>query len=165
MSLCRAGDPDRRVKFERVCRHIGAEGIICDVDDGNPLGEIDPAAEIGGRIIKHLGGREWDLCLTHGANGEYGHRRHRQIHRQVLRLAEAGELRCRRLWTFSYVCHDSGQCAAAGDADVKLPLSDEQLREKKRIMHEMYGYGRDSFEVSACTSPEGFDRRFGPPIP
>lgn len=166
MSLCRANDRDRRDKFDRVCRHIGAEGIICDVDDSNPLSAIDPAKDIGGRITKHLGGKVWDMCLTHGANGEYVHQRHRQIHRQVLRLAGEGELRCRRLWTFSYVCgSDSGRCAAAEDADVKLPLSEEQHREKKRIIHKMYGYGRDSFEVRACTSPEGFDRHIGPSNP
>ncbi len=162
LSLCRSRDRDRRPKFLSVCEHLQAQGLISDLDDGSPLKAIDASREIGGRIRQQVGDREWDLCVTHGENGEYGHLRHRQVHAEVLRLAGAGALRCGELWSFASVCDpQTGHCMARRDADLRIALTDGQLAEKRRIVHEMYGYAWDSFEVKACVSPEGF-RRHGP---
>jgi LmbE family N-acetylglucosaminyl deacetylase len=159
LSLCRAADRDRRPKFDRVCEHLQAQGIISDLDDGNPLRTIYPPADIGWRIRQHAGNQDWDLCVTHGANGEYGHPRHVEIHGEVLRLVANGLLQCGELWTFAYNCDaQTGSCIAQRDADVRVALTDEQLTEKKRVIREMYGYGPDSFEVRACASPEAFHR-------
>lgn len=162
-SLCRAEDPDRAPKFHRVCEALRAEPLISDLDDSGPLKPIDPARDIGGRIRERVEEKDWGLVLTHGGNGEYGHPRHREIHGEVVRLAAAGIVRCRELWTFAYV-RDArgGHCLARRDASVRLPLTEEQLAEKKRIVHEIYGYSKDSFEVRACVSPEGYRRRIGP---
>ncbi|MGC9455846.1 MAG: PIG-L deacetylase family protein, partial [Phycisphaerae bacterium] len=158
LSLCRCDDVDRAPKFHRVCRHLGAEPIISDLDDSNPLKPIDPAGEIGRRIINLVGARDWQLCVTHGENGEYGHPRHRQIHREVVRLVDSGLLRCGQLWTFAYDCDAAGNCRPRDDADIRFELPAATLTEKRRIIHEMYGYGEDSFEVAACVSPEAFRR-------
>jgi len=158
LSLCRANDRDRRPKFERVCEHLQLEGFISDLDDSCPPASIDPCKAIGSRIRNHVGSRRWDLCVTHGQNGEYGHPRHIEIHSEVIRLVGNGVIRCSELWTFAYEPGDDGQCHVRGNADVKLELTAEQLAEKKRIVRQMYGYSEDSFEVRACVSPEGFDR-------
>jgi LmbE family N-acetylglucosaminyl deacetylase len=160
MSLCRADDADRAPKFARACELYGAQPIITDLDDAQPLAEIEPHKDIAWPVRYHLGGQEWDLVVTHGQAGEYGHLRHRQVHAEVLRLCERGGLRCREVWTFSYHCDAARAfCRARKDSDILLPLSDAQLDEKKRIVRETYGYGSDSFEVRVCTSPEGFNRR------
>ena len=160
LSLCRAHDPDRSRKFRLICDTLDVSGMISDLDDGNPLAPINPKRDIGWRIRTHLGMSAWDLCITHGANGEYGHERHRQVHGEVLRRFQEGSLRCKELWTFAYVCNPhSGACLARHDADVTVPLTSQQLDEKKRIIHELYGYPEDSFEVRACVAPEAF-RRF-----
>lgn len=159
LSLCRGTDRDRRPKFDRVCEHLQAQGIISDLDDGDPLKSIYPPGDIGWRIRQHTWDRDWDLCITHGADGEYGHPRHRQVHGEILRLAANGLLRCGELWTFACVCDpETGRCLPQRDADVRIALTGEQLAEKKRIVREMYGYGQDSFEVKACVSPEAFHR-------
>lgn len=159
LSLCRATDPDRRVKFRRACEHLDIEAAISDLDDSNPLKSIDPQKEIGGRIRDRLRNEDWDACITHGANGEYGHQRHKEVHREVLRLVGNGVLRCEEFWTFAYVCNPrTGHNIPRHDADIRVPLTAGQLTEKKRIIHEMYGYGRDSFEYEACISPETFHR-------
>jgi len=159
LSLCRADDPDRRPKFQTVCQSLDVSGCISDLDDGNPPQPINPMREIGRRVREHLGQTDWDLCLTHGANGEYGHPRHREVHVEVCRLVASGVLRCGEMWTFAYRCDArTGACQPLGDADVLVPLTDEQLDRKKRIIWEQYGYREDSFEVRACASPEAFHR-------
>jgi LmbE family N-acetylglucosaminyl deacetylase len=159
LCLCRADDADRRLKFRAVCEALDVAGYMSDLDDGDPLKPIRASREIGRRVRERLTGMDWDLCLTHGANGEYGHRRHREAHAEVLRLAASGTLRCGEVWTFAYACNPrSGRCRALTDADILLPLTDAQLAEKRRIVHEQYGYGRESFEVRACISPESFHR-------
>lgn len=157
LSLCRGDDADRAPKFRRVCKRLGVRGVIEDLDDGNPLLPIDPEREIGGRVLEHLGGVSWELCLTHGANGEYGHERHRQVTGIVRRLVTRGELASVRLWTFAYEASASARaCRPAPWADMTIDLTEEQLSEKKRIVREDYGYPEDGFEVRACISPEAF---------
>ena len=157
LALCRADDPDRAPKFRRVCELIGAAGTISDLDDGNPLRPIDPYSEIGDRVLACLGDRKWDLVLTHGSNGEYGHERHRQMHQVVAALVDCGKLRARRLWTFAYeAVSPAGECRPAPWANLTVDLSPEQLAEKRRIVRDEYGYPEDGFEVRACISPETF---------
>ncbi len=159
LSLCRRDDADRGPKFGRVCQMLGVHGAISDLDDSDPLQPIDAERQIGGRVLDHLGGYQWDLCLTHGRNGEYGHARHRQVYAVVGALAEAGRLRCRRLWTFAYEAQSpAGICRPASWANRTVGLSAEQLAEKKRIVRDEYGYPEDGFEVRACISPEAFLR-------
>jgi hypothetical protein len=159
LSLSRADDPDRRPKFERVCSLLNIHGFISDLDDGNPLRPISPRREIGRRIIEHLTSVVWNLCITHGANGEYGHLRHRETHNEVISLIEDGILDCDELWTFAYVCDSAApSCRPEPDAEILTDLTVEELLEKKRIVCEEYGYAEDSFEANVCISPEAFRR-------
>jgi hypothetical protein len=160
LCLCRGDDTDRSRKFKSVCAALGLAGSMSDLDDSAPLKPIDPRRDIGDRIMSITEDRGWDLCLTHGENGEYGHQRHKEVHGQVRRLFEDGILKCDELWTFAYRCSArSGVCRAAKGADIVVELADKQLAEKRRIMRDEYGYAGDSFEVKACVSPEAFRRQ------
>lgn len=160
LSLSRADDGDRCPKFKSVCSLLGVTGHISLLDDSNPPKHIDCKRDIGKRILSCLGSGPVDLCVTHGANGEYGHLRHKQVHRQVLELVSKGLLVCSELWTFAYDCDaETGKCAPAAGADVLIELTDRQLEEKKRIIQREYGYGPNSFEVRACVTPEAFGSR------
>lgn len=157
MSLCRADDPDREPKFRKVCRLYGAKAIITDLDDSSVLQPIDPETHIGQRIVEFAGGFSWDLCVTHGRNGEYGHTRHREVHAEVLRLVSKNRLRCHHLWTLAYDCDtETARCRPAPWANKRIELTTQLLAEKRRIVCEEYGYAGDSFEVKACISPESF---------
>lgn len=159
LSLSRGDDANRRPKFERVCDLLAVRGIISDLDDGNPLKPLNPRREIGRRIMNCLCPTGWDLCVTHGRNGEYGHRRHREVHNEVISLIGDGILECEALWTFGYECNGQPRsCLPGADAEILLDLDPEELLEKKRIVREEYGYAEDSFEVAACISPEAFHR-------
>ncbi len=157
LSLSRSDDTDRCPKFKSVCRSLGLTGLISDLDDDSPLKPINRRKEIGSRIIKYLASTPWDLCVTHGENGEYGHPRHKDVHTEVLDLIRDGILECGELWTFAYDCDvRTNICQAGPHADMIVELSKAHLCEKRRIVRDMYGYGEDSFEVSACISPEAF---------
>ncbi|MBN2584966.1 MAG: PIG-L family deacetylase [Planctomycetes bacterium] len=163
LSLCRGDDPDRAPKFRSVCRRYGAAAHISDLDDSDPLQPIDVRRDIGSRILGHIDDQPWDLVLTHGANGEYGHRRHIEVHQAVAALVAEGALRCGELRTFAYECQTpSGQCRPADDADLRVELAAEELAEKKRIVRELYGFAAGSFEETACISPECFRRVASP---
>ena len=157
LSLCRAEDADRCPKFYTVCEKLGAQGIICDLDDSPEPADIDPEKDIAERVLKALGKTKWDLCITHGANGEYGHPRHKQVNQEVVRLVKSGRLDCRELWTFAYECDVSEKaCKPAGWSNKLVHLSEQGLAEKKRIMQKEYGFRGDSLESALCISPESF---------
>ena len=159
MALARAGDPDRAPRFKNVCAHIGAESHISDLDDGEPLAPIDPAADIGGRVLAALAAERWDLVLTHGPNGEYGHPRHVETHEAVETLVRSGKLTAGELLTFAYECDPStGECVPAPWADISMDLAPDIITEKRRIVRDLYGFGPGSFEARAAGSPECFRR-------
>ena len=161
LSLCRANDPDRRPKFRAVHEGLDMAGYMSDLDDGNPLKAIDPTREIGRRIREFLCQMDWDVCITHGPRGEYGHQRHIEVHDEVNRLANAGVLRCNELWTFAYHCDaGTGECHVMSGADIVISLTPDQFAEKRRIVHAQYGFDSDSFEVRACISTEAFHRHY-----
>ncbi len=159
LCLSRADDPDRSPKFSTVCNLLGVTGYIDNLDDSCPLEQIDRLNEIDDRVMRFLGTRDWDLCITHGPNGEYGHLRHVEIHERVLELVRDDTLKCDELWSFAYSCNiRMNTCRSSHDVDITVELTDKELAEKKRIIHELYGYGCGSFEYQACISPETFRR-------
>jgi len=157
LSLCRRDDHDRAPKFEFVCDYLAVNGLISDLDDGNPLKPINPRREIGRRIMDCLPTMHWDLCVTHGGNGEYGHQRHKEIHAEVLSLVQDGILHCKDLWTFSYDCDVAKKaCYVGRDAQEFVHLKQGEVEEKIRLIHNLYGYPMDSFEVQVCPEIESF---------
>lgn len=159
LSLCRALDPDRALKFHALCVRMGVKGIISDLDDGDPLQPVHLERDIVRRIVDLLPSRRWDVCITHGRNGEYGHPRHVEVHQAVMWMFKEGTLPCRELWTFAYECQTpSGKCSPADWANHTVELTEEQLQEKRRMIRDEYGYPPGSFEVTACISPESFLR-------
>lgn len=163
MSLCRATDSDRRPRFEKVADHLHATAIITDLDDSSPPAAIRPDIDIGEKILDRLGDVHWWRVFTHGANGEYGHLRHIQVHREVCRLFTAGLLRCGELWTFSYDSDPlTGITRPSAATEWELPLLQQHWQEKRRIIHEIYGFDVDVFEFKACSSVEGFRKTLPP---
>jgi hypothetical protein len=159
--LCRGDDTDRRPKFDAVCDLLGVTGVISDLNDGNPPAAITPDNDVCPRILDAVGQTPWDICLTHGNNGEYGHLRHRQTHEAALGLLRNGLLDCGELWTFAYECESpSGRCRPADWADEEIELTQREWTEKRRIVRDVYGYPETGFEVMACIRTEAFSCRW-----
>jgi len=163
LSLCRADDPDRSVKFNAICERLDLEGIISDLDDSYQPAQIDPGRHIGRRILDRLGRFAWDLCITHGANGEYGHVRHKQIHREVVSLVRKGTLRSQELWTFAYECDTAASvCRPSDNADSLMKLMvDSQLRERMGATARKRVLERFDYRVVARKFLEILQNRLG----
>jgi hypothetical protein len=121
LSLCRAFDRDRAPKFRRACEKLGAKCAMSDLEDEHPeqkLASLDEVKERIRAMMKELGiGSRFDALYTHGRNGEYGHNRHKEVHRAVRDMLCSGELCAKKVFFFDYVkARDGFYCVARGEA-------------------------------------------------
>ena len=166
--LCRKSDPDRMPKFMRVAKHYGARGIICDLEDEGILNITQSIPEIQKRIRKELPKATWDIVFTHGANGEYGHERHKAVHLAVKEMMERGGLRARESFFFSYRLDEHRKIAvpafsvkgadSAGKARFYVELSNAEWKIKRDVIKKLYGFTKMSFENRSCASQETFTK-------
>lgn len=145
-SLCRASDKDRYPKFLKVCKYYNAKPIITDLEDDKllPLNII----YIIDLIKKNLKKKEFDLIFTHGENGEYRHIRHKEIHKAVKKMIDDGKLKTKKIFFFNYK-KKNDYCVAIKDKNY-IKLNEEQLKEKKKIITEIYSFEKGSFEEKSC---------------
>lgn len=73
-------DPERAWKFYEACAELGAQGRVL------PVQETEATQPLGLDLLDLSG---FDLVVTHGAAGEYGHPHHRQVHRVVRAMVPA----------------------------------------------------------------------------
>ncbi len=162
ISLCRKEDPDRALKFKRVCEFYNSKSIISDLDDEvlEPL-KIE---EVSDKIKSLLPEKEYDFVFTHGENGEYGHLRHIETHKAVKKLIENGELEGDKVYFFDY---EKSEQSTLGILNLKIPkpkqnsdyettLSEHHYLNKLKLIKEFYGFNDDSFETLSCDKKEAF---------
>lgn len=151
-SLCRRSDRDRAPKFFKVCEYYGARGLMTDLDDENRLTIKQTLPVIKKIILKELRGKEFDFIFTHGANGEYGHPRHKGVHQVVKQLIKEGKLKTKFVFYFHYF----RQPADKTKPDFSLKLSAREFAQKKKIMTKLYGFDPRGIDANYCTNPEQF---------
>ncbi|OIO43269.1 PIG-L family deacetylase [Candidatus Pacearchaeota archaeon CG10_big_fil_rev_8_21_14_0_10_31_9] len=161
LSLCRAFDYDRVPKFNKVCEFYGATPIIANLDD-EKLEPLD-IKEVIGVIEENLPYRSFNFIFTHGENGEYGHLRHKEVHRAVKAMINSGRLICDELHFFSYVPSNRFQPGVKDlkipvpkQADLNIELSQIEHENKLKIIKDIYGFQPESFETLSCNSKESF---------
>jgi len=157
ISLCRADDFDRAPKFKRICEIYNAKDFISNLDDEklNPINNSE--------VIKHIKkfvDKEYDYIFTHGSNGEYGHIRHKEIHKAVKEMIKNKEIKCGRLFFFSYVKKNNnyqGYCIYNSNANKLINLNEIEFLKKKQMIMEIYGFEKGGFEEKSCGDVEAFD--------
>ena len=99
--LCRKKDKDRAPKFKRACRILKAKSYILKLDDSEK-GYFKKISlkKIIKRILRITKGKKYDYVFTHGENGEYGHIRHKEIHRAVKEAIKRGILKQKKFFSF-----------------------------------------------------------------
>ncbi len=181
-SLCRASDPDRAPRFERVARALGATASrMADLDDGPeqlplPIAEVAKATLelMKGAAAPHVGpgypgtpapgasgsSPAFDLLITHSPHGEYTrHRRHEEASRAVLALLRSGRITAGELWLFAYEDEQRRRYPhAISVAPLQVLLPEEIWRRKLEIMTTLYGFSPDSWEARTTPATEAFWR-------
>ena len=160
ITLCRKSDSDRAPKFFRALEKYNAEGAMGDLDDGpeqKPLNS-DMVQET---ILELLHKHDFDLIITHSTSGEYTrHSRHEETAKAVFALWESGKLKTEQVWFFAY---EDGQKKYLprpdkdADLHIKLPYNIWEL--KYKIITEVYGFDKYSFEARTTPKEQAF-RRF-----
>ena len=145
-SLCRASDKDRAPKFLKACNYYNAKPIIADLEDTKllPLN----IAYIIDLIEKNIKEKEFDVIYTHGENGEYGHIRHKEAHQAVKKMIEDRILKAKKLFFFNYEKRNN-DCIAIKNKNYHK-LNKNELKEKKKIIMEIYCFQKGSFEEKCC---------------
>lgn len=152
ISLCRRDDPDRAPKFQKVCQEYKAHSFMSDLED-ETLEDI-PLDDVTTRIKQSAAGK-YDYIFTHGKNGEYGHKRHIDVHKAVVELLKTNHLSAEKLFFFCY--RKKGEwCYADRSSDEFIKLEKSSLQQKKKIICDLYGFNKNSFEERCCRGGEGF---------
>jgi len=162
ISLCKKNDRDRMPKFLDVCKFYKANAIISDLDDEElkPL----PIQEVIEKIKQLIPKEKYDYIFTHGENGEYGHLRHKEVHRAVKKMIENKDLGCEKTYYFSY---KKGEKSTPNIPELKIPEPDEnsdlvisldkhQYINKLKLIKDFYGFKDDNFETLSCNHREAF---------
>ena len=105
-------------------------------------------------------GKQFDLLVTHAPAGEYTrHLRHEETGKAVAGLWRSGAIGAEELWTFAYE-DGGGQYLPRPDRNARifLDLPGASLREKYRIMTEIYGFSTTDWEAMTTPSSEAFNR-------
>ena len=153
LSLCRKEDKGRALKFKKICKILKAKCFISDLED-ETLAEV-PQTEIIQRIRQFIDGKTYDYIFTHGENGEYGHKRHIDVHKAVVEAIRKKILLCKKVFFFSYL-KKKGFCYSDKNADRFIKFEDVYYLQKKYLIQNIYNFKRGSFEDACCGDIESF---------
>jgi len=158
ISLCRKKDKDRAPRFKKACKIYSAKCFMLNLDDSEKgYYKKIKTDDIIKRIKKFIDGK-YDYVFTHGKNGEYGHIRHKEIHKAVAEMLKNEELRCKKIFFFAYL-RKGKFCGADKNADKFIKLSNLIFKRKKCLIQEIYGFKKNSFEERCCKNIEAFNIR------
>ena len=157
VTLCRKSDPDRALKFSKALEILNATGKMGDLDDGPDQIPLDEQ-EVQDTIMNLLGSDKFDLILTHSTEGEYTrHLRHEETGRAVLQLWNSDRLQAERIWFFAYDDGDKKHLPRpCRDADFIIKLPGRIWQQKYKIITQIYGFNKDSFEARTTPKQEAF---------
>ena len=165
ITLCRANDPDRVPKFNRVLEIFRAKGNMGDLDDGPGQNPIDENL-VKTTILQLLPDRHFDLLITHNPAGEYTrHLRHEETSRAIINLWYEKKISAHELRTFAY--EDGGKAylpQPVKNANIFFKLPKKIWQKKYQIITETYGFKENSFEAQTTPRAEAFWRFRSPDL-
>lgn len=162
ISLCRAKDKDRSPKFKRVCNILKTKCFISNLED-EKLNPVNIKEII--KRIKPYAKINYDYIFTHGENGEYGHIRHKEVHKAVDQMLEDKSLKTKKAFFFSYIKKKSKNTDTGFDsyadknANKFINLNNLELLTKKYLIKNIYGFQKGGFEERNCRNEESFKQK------
>ena len=157
VTLCRRSDPDRNPKYYAALKALNATGHMGDMDDGPEQIPLD-IKDVETTVLSLLKNTEYDLIITHSTLGEYTrHRRHEEVAEAVLGLIESKRLTTKKIWMFAY--EDGGREYLPRPiqyADQIISLPRDVWNTKYKMITEIYGFHKESWEAKATPRKEAF---------
>jgi LmbE family N-acetylglucosaminyl deacetylase len=143
----------------RVATSYGARGIICDLEDEGILSVKASIPEIMKIIRKELPLKTFDILFTHGANGEYGHPRHKGVRQAVKQMLAKKQIRAKDVFFFSYVPDKKRKIAVPKRrSPLYVELSTDEWKAKRNVIQKLYGFRPHIFENRSCAKVETFTK-------
>jgi len=156
ISLCRRDDKDRAPRFRKACKIYKAKCFISDLEDEELKDEkVEDVAERIKQFTDDKIGKNFDFIFTHGKNGEYGHKRHIDVHNAVIKMLRERKLKCKKLFFFSYN-EKTDACEPDKNADKFIYLKGLIFKRKKYLIKDIYGFKEESFEHKCSHNVESF---------
>jgi len=152
ISLCRKNDKDRAFKFKKVCKILNAKCYMSDLED-EKLNDIYKEEVI--KRIKKYSKKNYDYIFTHGKNGEYAHKRHIDINKAVTYMLNKKMILCKIFFLFSYI-RNGKFCYPNKNSDKFINLNKNCLKKKKKLIKDIYGFNKNSFEYICSRNKEAF---------
>ena len=90
-----------------------------------------------------------------GSNGEYGHKRHINVHNAVKSMLKNKGIKCKKIFYFAYK-KTNGFCSIDSNANNLINLPENIFLKKKHLIKEVYGFDENSFEEKSCGKTEAF---------
>jgi len=155
--LCRGSDAERTLRFHKALKSLHSEGIIGDLNDDSDQKPLDDA-EVEQTILRLLPPKPFDLLITHNPGGEYTkHLRHEEISKAVISLWSTGKVTAEELWTFAYEDGNKGYLPRpVKNAHYYQAISTSAWLQKYKIITEIYGFKKDSWESETTPKSEAF---------
>ena len=157
VTICRKSDADRAPRFFEALKEFNADGYMGDLDDGPEQAALNNI-EVQQTIMELLPFDKFELIITHSTAGEYTrHLRHEETARAVMGLWKSDGLQAEQIWSFAY--EDGGQKylpRADKGADLQVKLPQHIWQKKYKIITEVYGFSKDSFEARTTPRQEAF---------
>jgi hypothetical protein len=134
-----------------------AAGMMGNLDDNPGQSPLDHNL-VEYSIMDLLPANSFDLIITHSPLGEYTrHVRHEEIGSAVLNLWRAHRISTNELWFFAY---EDGNKAyypkPIENATVYRKLTKHIWLRKSKIITEIYGFEKNSWEANSITKTEAF---------
>jgi LmbE family N-acetylglucosaminyl deacetylase len=158
-SLCRGDDPDREPKFKLACEYLCAKSIITNIEDDSVMNIKNSVPVILEMIKKNLLNNYFSYIFTHGANGEYGHPRHKGVYKAVKELIKTEQLSANKIFTFAYLPSIVKEIIASPklSASMRNSLSGEIYWKKQYIMKTIYNFDPRTPDYKSSGKIETFD--------
>ncbi len=163
LSLCRGSDPDRAPRFFKTLKSLGADGRMCDLDDGPEQVPLDKD-KLAETILKNLPANRFDRIVTHSPAGEYTrHRRHEEVGEALISLWYEGKIFTDELWTFAYQDGNKSYLPQpVKSAHIYQALPHEIWNQKYDLITKTYGFEEPGFEARTTPRAEAFWRFIDP---
>lgn len=157
VSLCRGNDNDRAPKFFKALKVLKANGIMGDLDDG-PEQKPLKAIEVETTILDLLPVRHFDMIISHNPTGEYTrHLRHEEVGEAVINLWHSNQIAANQYWAFAYEDGNKKYLPRPIEkANIYNALTKRIWERKYKIITELYGFEKDSWEAKTTPQIEAF---------